>query len=308
MPDQPQKLFFKHILRKVFLEDWPLKLLALVITLALWFAVTGLSTPTTKRLTIPLDLNISSNAQITNAPLQEVDIEISGDKRKVEQINRAELVASIDLTDVQPGDRVIPLTPETVYVALPQGVKLVAVAPSRIAVKLEAVEEKDVEVRADTSGTPAAGFEVYTTTMMPQKVRVRGPASIVSILTYVQTERIDLTGRRDDLIAKQVAVTSPDPKAAVLNTFVDVTFKIGEKRVERLFSIPVAGAPEVIATFTLYGPRSVIAGAKKDTFYVELVKTDTGVDMPRVVLPTEWLETVEVRDLTVKSAGQTREN
>jgi len=300
MPDKPQKLFFKHILRKAFLEDWPLKLLALVITLTLWFGVTGLSTPTTKRLTIPLNLNISSNAQVTNAPQQEVDIEISGDKRKVEQINRADLLASIDLTEVQPGDRIIPLTPETVYVALPQGVKLVEVQPSRIAVKLEAVEEKDVEVRADTFGAPAAGFEVYTTSVLPQKIRVRGPASIVSILTYVQTERIDLTGRNNDLFAKQVAVTSPDAKAAVLNTFVDVTFKIGEKRVERLFSIPVAGTPEVIATFTLYGPRSVISGAKKDSFYVEIVKSDTGVDMPRVVLPTEWSETVEVRDLTIK--------
>ncbi len=307
MPDKPKKLFFKHILLKAFLEDWPLKLLALVITLTLWFAVTGLSTPTTKRLTIPLNLNISSNAQITNEPQQEVDIEISGDKRKVEQINRADLIASLDLTEVQPGDRVIPLTPDTVYVALPQGIKLIEVQPSRIAVKLEAVEEKDVEVRADTFGTPAAGFEVYTISLLPQKIRVRGPASVVSILTYVQTERIDLTGRTGDLFAKQVAVTSPDAKAAVLNTFVDVTFRIGEKRVERLFSIPVAGAPEVIATFTLYGPRSVISGAKKDAFYVELVKTDAGVDLPRVVLPTEWLENVEVRDLTVKTAGQDRE-
>jgi hypothetical protein len=300
MSAKPQKLFFKHILRKIFLEDWALKLIAAVITLGLWFGVTGLSTPTTKRLTIPLNLNIASTAQVTNAPLQEVDIEISGDKRKVEQVNKAELSASIDLTDIAPGDRIIPLTPDTVYVPLPQGIKLTEVQPSRIAVKLEAVEEKDVEVRADTFGTPATGFEVYSTTVLPLKIRVRGPASIVSTLTYVQTERIDLTGRREDLIAKQVAVTSPNAQAAVLNTFVDVTFRIGEKRMSRTFSIPVAGMPETIATFTLYGPKSVITAAKKDAFYVEM-----NGDMPHVVLPTEWLDTVEVRDLTVKTTSST---
>lgn len=300
MPDQPQKLFFKHLLRKAFLEDWPLKLLALVITLTLWFAVTGLSTPTTKRLTIPLDLNISSNAQITSAPLQELDIEISGDKRKVEQINRAELVASIDLTEVQPGDRVIPLTPETVYVALPQGVKLLAVAPSRIAVKLEAVEEKDVEVRADTYGTPAAGFEVYSTTMMPQKIRVRGPASVVSILNYVQTERIDLTGRDNDLIAKQVAVTSPDPKAAVLNTFVDVVFRIGEKRIERTFIIPVSGETGKSATFTLFAPKTLLQKLQNADIKVEMTLNDRGELAPQVTLPPDLHDIAEIRKLLVK--------
>src|SRR3982751_1063972 len=95
-------LWTKHLVRKVFLEDWALKVIALVITLGLWFGVTGLSTPTTKRLTIPLSLNVSSNAMITNTPQDEVDIEISGDKRKVEQLNRTELTAYIDLTDFQP--------------------------------------------------------------------------------------------------------------------------------------------------------------------------------------------------------------
>jgi hypothetical protein len=200
---------------------------------------------------------------------------------------------------VQPGDRVIPLTPDTVYVPLPQGIKLTEVQPSRIAVKLELVQEKDVEVRADVIGTPAPGFEVYQTIVMPQKIRVRGPASIVSTLSYVQTERIDITGRREDLSAKQVAVTSPDPKAAVLNTFVDVTFHIGEKRAERIFSLPILGTDNT-ATFTLFGPKSILSAAKKDSMYVEM-----NGDTPHVALPTEWLDTVEVRDLTIKGSKAT---
>lgn len=295
-----RRLFLKHLLKKIFLEDWGLKLIALVITIAIWLGVTGLATPTTKRLTVPLNINIASSAQLISSSVEEVEVEISGDKRKIEQINRADLLASIDLTEVAPGDRVVPLTPDTVFVPLPQGVKLVEVQPSRIAVNLEAVDEKEVEVRAQTVGTLPAGLEIYSTTVAPTKIRVRGPASIVKILEYVQTERIDLANKREDFTAKQVAVTSPDPKAAVLNTFVDVTFHIGEKRIERAVTLPIAGTGE-IATFTLYGPRSVLANILKDSIYVE-----TTGDTPRVVLPTEWQD-VEVRDLRIKSIGQNRE-
>ncbi|HEX3102437.1 MAG TPA: hypothetical protein VHQ01_11620, partial [Pyrinomonadaceae bacterium] len=63
---EPRKLFFKHIARKIFLEDWALKLTALAITLALWFGVTGLSTPQDRNFTIPLNLTIANNAEITN--------------------------------------------------------------------------------------------------------------------------------------------------------------------------------------------------------------------------------------------------
>ncbi|MBK8465687.1 MAG: YbbR-like domain-containing protein [Chloracidobacterium sp.] len=291
-------VFAKQIIRKVFLEDWGLKLIALVITLALWFGVTGLSTPTTKRFTIPLNLNISSSAQIVNAPLQEVEIEVNGDKRKVEQINRTELAASLDLTDVEPGDRVILLSPESVFVPLPQGVKLVEVAPSRIAVNLEAVEEKDLEVKTITTGEPAPGYEVYSTTVLPPNVKVRGPASIVRILEYVQTDKINLTGKKDEFTAKQVPVVAPNPKAAVLNTFVDVIFKIGEKRIERSFSIPVADAPRKTVNFTIYGPRTSLSKVRVDDFKVEF-----DGETPRIIVPDELQNVVEVKNVKVRTGS-----
>ncbi len=294
------KLFAKHLVRKVFLEDWGLKLTALIITFALWFGVTGLSTPTTKRLTVPLNLNISSNAQVMNVPQQEVDIEISGDKRKIEQINRSELIASLDLTDLTPGERVVSLTPDNVYVALPQGIKLVEVAPSRIAVNLEAVEEKEIEVKTETTGQPVAGFEVYSRAVLPPKIRVRGPASIVRILEYVQTDKIDLTGKKDEFTAKQIPVAAPNPKAAVLNTFVDVIFRIGEKRIERTFTIPVAGEPGKTVTFTLFAPKTLLQKLQVSDVKAEMTLNDRGELEPQITLPAELQNIAEIRKLTVK--------
>src|SRR5256885_16956527 len=36
---KPRRLFFRHIVRKIFLEDWAMKLVALLITFGLWFGV-----------------------------------------------------------------------------------------------------------------------------------------------------------------------------------------------------------------------------------------------------------------------------
>lgn len=298
-PQPAKKLFFKHILKKIFLEDWALKLLALIITFALWLGVTGLSTPTTKRLTVPLNLNISSNAQVVNVPQQEVDIEISGDKTRIGQINRSELVAFVDLTDTPPGDRVVSLSPENVFVALPQGIKLVDVAPSRIAVNLEAVEEKEIEVRPETAGTVAAGYEIYSTTVLPPNIRVRGPASVMRLLEYVQTDAVDIQAKTGEFTARQVAVNSPDPKAVVLNTVVDVFFKIGEKRVERRFSIPIDGELNKTARFTLFGPKMLITKLRTDEIKVEMYLDGSGEILPRVVIPADVKELVEIRNLSV---------
>jgi len=300
MADKPKKLFAKHIVRKIFLEDWAMKLTALVITFGLWFGVTGLSTPTTKRFTVPLIPSTSNNAGITNTLIQDVDIVISGDKRKIDQINRNELTAMLDLTDVPPGDRVVSLTPDNVFVPLPQGIKLVEIAPTRIAVNLEAFEEKEIEVKTVTTGVPAAGFEIYSTSAMPAKIKVRGPASIVKILDYVQTDAIDITGRKAAFTANQIAVTSPNPKAAVLNTVVDIAFSIGEKRIERAFTMPVSGLPGKAASFTVYGPKTLLQKVKPEDLKVEMILNIDGEEAPRVTLPPALQDLAEVKNLKLK--------
>lgn len=272
-------LFVKHIVRKIFLEDWGVKLAALGITLALWLGVTGLSKPTTQRMSgIPLSLRYSTTTEVTNTPLTEVDIVISGDKRRIDQINKNDLIVSVDISDVLPGDRVIALTPQNVGVGLPSGVKLDEVLPGRIAVRLEAVEEKEVTVVPQIVGEVPEGFEVYSQTVTPAKVRVRGPAGAMKALSEVSTDKIDLTGHQIDFTARQVPINVA--KVTLLDTIVDVSFRIGEKRIERTFNVPVEDSKRR-ANVVLTGGRSLIADLKASDLHVEL----GGDDSPRVVLP-----------------------
>jgi len=289
-------LFFSHILHKIFLEDWALKLIALVITIALWLGVTGLSTPTAKGFTVPLNFGISNNSEITFSSAQEVDVVVSGDKRKIEQINRTDLTASIDLTDVAPGNRVISLTTENVSVVLPVGIKLDEIRTERVAVRIESVEEKDVAVRADILGKPAEGFEVYGETITPGRIRVRGPASSIKTLDSIATDSIDITGAQNDIVARQVRVS--DPTVAVLNTVVDVSVRIGERRVERRFSIASASGKRV--SVVLFGPESILNNIEAKDLRVEIVKNENDDDSARLALPETLQSTVEVRTIRIQ--------
>lgn len=300
--DRPSRLFFKHVLRKVFLEDWGLKLMALVITLALWLGVTGLSTPVTKRFTVPLVIGISNNAEITNAPEKEIDIILSGDKRKIDQINRSELTAMIDVSDLAAGDRLLQLTPETVAVPqLPPGVKLEGVQPGGIAVRLENVEERDIEVRPQLSGRPAEGFEVYETRVTPTKVRVRGPESYVRTIDFVPTGPIEIDGAREAQTARQVPVSVSSPKTSVVSsTVVDVQIDIGERRIERTFVVPARDNPATRARVVLFGPKSLLDEIAPDDLRVDISHLPDGTETPRLTLPPNLRDKVVERSVRLR--------
>lgn len=290
------KLLFKNILRKVFLEDWLMKLVALVITFALWVGVTGLSQPAVQRMNgIPLDPRYSENVDVTTT-VDEVNIVISGDRRKIDQIERSGLVASLDLTNVPPGDRVVHLTPDTILLPLPNGIKIDEITPRQITVKIEPLEVREVPVSPVTSGQVAEGFEVYEQTVNPPRMQVRGPANLVRPLAMVTTEKIDLAGRNADFTARQVPVNlSNAAKITPLEPLVDVSFRIGEKRVERSFSVPVKDDPKRKVSVVLYGGRSLFEGVKPEDISVEIVKNADGTERPLVTLPSRLADQVEIR-------------
>ena len=179
----------------------------------------------------------------------------------------------------------------------PLGIKLDEIQPGRIAVRIESVEEKDVEVKAATTGEPASGYEVYAETINPPKVRVRGPASSVRTLDHVLTEVIDLAGAQQDIVKRQVPVgVSNAKKTAVLNTVVDVSIRIGEKRVERRFALTVSGKR---VGFVLFGPRSIVEHIRSEELKADIYKAESGEESARIILPESLQDRVEIRNVRV---------
>lgn len=293
---EQRHMLVRRIFWRVFLEDWGTKLIALGISFALWLGVTGLRTPTSQRLkNVTLVTRISNDMEITNTPTEDVDIVVSGDKRQVELLNDRSLVVSVDLTDVKSGDRIIQLSPETVNLDLPSGIKLDEIQPNKIAVKLEKVEEKNVEIKVETEGNLAEGFEIYSTNVVPANVRARGAESFVKSLASISTEKINVEGLKDNYFARQIGLNVVNPKLTLLDTIVDVNFTIGEKRMERTFVIPVKTETKTVnVTIVLFGGRSIMDKLRNEDLKVEIIKNENSEETPKITLPPDFQEKIEI--------------
>ena len=72
-PNEQGEFSFRRLFKRIFLDDWLMKLIALVITLALWFGVTGLRTPIERRLeNVTLKIYVSNDMEITNTPVEKL--------------------------------------------------------------------------------------------------------------------------------------------------------------------------------------------------------------------------------------------
>ncbi len=297
---EQRKIFVSYWLRRIFLDDWVMKLVAVIITVALWLGVTGLQAPTTTRLrNVTLNPLIANDLEITNSPVQELDLVVTGDKRKVDQLNPRDLVVSLDLTDIQAGDRTIQITPQNITVELPSGVKIDDIQPDKIAIKLENVIQRRVPVSPETEGSVANGYEIYNSTVTPAEIIVRGPKSSVEALNFVSTEKIPLKDRKDSFTDQQIPINITNPKITVVNTAaVSVNFKIGERRIERLFVVPYeTKSRRGNASVLLFGPRSVLENLVADDLHIVEEDSQNVAGKLRVILPNDVLVTTEIKGL-----------
>lgn len=298
---EQRRKFLLRLFRRVFLEDWGTKLIALGIAFALWLGISGLRTNVSYTLKpVPLIIQLPNDMEITsNNPTQEISIFVTGDRKQIDpliaQVNARELVASIDLTDIKSGDNILQLSPETVSVVLPNGVKFVKVEPSKVALKVEKVVEKEVPVKVETEGNLAEGFELFGTNVFPPKVRVRGAESFVKSFDSASTEKINIEGLKDNYFARQIGLNVVNPRITLIDTLVDVQFKIGEKRIEKpfLISVKTENTTKKVA-FSLLGGRSIIEKLRPEELKVEIIKGDNGEEVPNITLPDDLVNTVEI--------------
>jgi len=290
----------RHVIKRVFVDDWLIKLVALFISVALWLGVSGFRDLTTTRLrNVTLNPLVSNDLEITNSPVEEVDLVITGDKRKVDQLNPRDLVVSLDLTSIQEGERTLQITSQNVTVDLPSGVKIIEIQPDKIALNLEKLAENTVPVRAETEGKVAPGYEVYSAEASPPRVRVRGPKSMVDGLSFVATEKIKLEGQKTDFIAAQVPLNLVNPKVSLVDIVTaNVSLRIGKRRIERLFVVPYETETRVgRASVLLYGPNSIVENLNVDDMRVVEEQTETGTVKLRLILPNEIESDVEVKSV-----------
>jgi len=265
----------EKLLRRIFLEDWSLKLLSLAIAIVLWMLVTGQNQPVTAHLNVQLNFIRPQSLEISNDPPRTVDVMLTGSRNKLDDLTSLDLVATVDISDQRAGERVLRLA-DRAQISLPQGIKVDGYQPSAIPIRLEEIVERQVTITPKLEGQPADGFEVYGVYPNKGSVTVRGPASRVNTLQKVLTESIWLAGHKESFTASNVAIDVPDPKVDLREPVVNVNIEIGERRVEKTFagvSVSTADGGKVqpaMTTVTVLGVASLVNSLKPEEVKIVL--------------------------------------
>ena len=275
------------LVRRIFLEDWSLKLLSLAIAVVLWLLVTGQNEPVTAHVNVQLNFIRPQSLEISNDPPRTVDVMLTGSRSKLDDLTALDLVATVDISDQRAGERVLRLA-DKALISLPQGIKVDGYQPSAIPVHLEPIVERQVSVVPKLEGKPADGFEVYAVHPSKGSVTVRGPASRVNALQRVMTETIWLAGHKENYTAPNLAIDVPDPKVDLIEPIVSVDIEIGEVRKEKNFSgVSVStsqggNVQPATTSVTVLGATSLIDALKPEDLKIVL---DSPSLEPRLQLP-----------------------
>jgi YbbR domain-containing protein len=291
-------------LRKAFLEDWSTKLIALAVTLALWFGISGQQTPGSRPLSeLPLKIRLSNEMEIINEPPRLVEVTLTGDKGKLDRLDKNYLTVSIDLSDRPPGEWKVDLKPADVTIEeLPAGIKIDKIEPRSFLVKLEKRAEGEVEVKPEFEGHLPDGLEVYEeqTVVTPAEVRVSGPSSFVNSMDSIATDKISLEDRKADFSLKQVAVNLMNTKITVLDTVVDVFVKIGPKRSVRNIAVraQTPWGTEQTLTVTLTGAQQDLEKVDSKAVRIEWEKLSDQTAKPSASLSAGSIAGITVKSIT----------
>lgn len=232
--------------RKVLVEDWTLKLIAIAVTVVLWLAVTGQNKPVMQRTMVQLTFQHPDGMEISNEPPANVEVLLKGSATKLDQVG-SRLMAIVDVSDQKAGERVIRLSQDRVQMSVPAGVSIESFRPATVTIRLDPVVESAASVDVKFEGKVPEGYEVSGVTAMPDTVKLRGPAEHVRNFQKVTTETVSLDGHRESFTLSNVAIGMPDPKIEVVDGSIQVRIDVVEKKRTDLHWRPPTDATPFVA-------------------------------------------------------------
>ncbi len=151
-----------------------------------------LDTLDTKLVPVVVDRgSVPDGLEIGTPQASPTEVQVKGASSRLSQVVRAVVHVSIDASGISV-DREFDLVAVDVD---GQRVESVELAPNsvRVAIKVTAVQtNKTVPIRPRLNGTPAAGIQIDAVTVEPSTVTLQGAPDVLSSLTEVATEAINL--------------------------------------------------------------------------------------------------------------------
>lgn len=191
-------------------------------------------------IVIPLDFGkTAAGLTIAEANPKSIEVRVEGPEQVLKTLARHKLSYKLDLSRAGKGLISIPI--KAGLIDLPRRVKIISVGHKSVLVKIEMEITRQVPVKVILTGKPGAGFTVADAVSRPADVFLRGPASVLSAFSQVDSKPVDVNGLTES-VKSEIALNLP--------AGVDVIFPSGIMRADvfvepRTITKKFAGLPVV---------------------------------------------------------------
>lgn len=200
-------------MRRIIRKNLGLKLLALLLSILLWWFVGGES-DVQVGFAVPLEIrNIPSGMELTNKVDRQVDVRLSGPSTLINALDQKEIAAVLDLSDAKTGKEIIPLTERSVKV--PAGFRLERIYPPSVEVILENLERKTLPVVPRIGGSSDIQSRIEKTEVSPPSLEVEALPDEFTRLKSLTTEEI-VPETAEGVFTAKVRVDSPEGHAKIV--------------------------------------------------------------------------------------------
>ncbi|MEX2355928.1 MAG: CdaR family protein [Thermaerobacterales bacterium] len=184
-------------------RDNNVKILSLILALSLWLYVFLDQTPDVSRTIRELEIlleNIPEGLAVVNVDPVHVSVMVRGNARLVNDLEREDFEAMLDLADAQAGQFA-----RLVNLSVPDGVQQYEMMPPQVIVFLEAIRERYMPVELSVGGSPAENHLLGLPYRSPGEVRIRGADSLVDQVARVVTG-VEINGATESVVFEDVRV------------------------------------------------------------------------------------------------------
>jgi YbbR domain-containing protein len=307
-------------IKKALTANLGAKIVALLFSLFLWLHVTAQQLEN-QTFRVPLTIaGIPDTLTIIHELPDHVVVSVRGSRSNLLKLRLfGRLKATVDVSDAKPGRVNIPLSAAILNISEEFDPREVDIdEPKSLTLNFERIASRLVPVKVAYKGEIPQDIIIRgTPAIIPDRVRVSGASTVVNSITLLNTEEIDIKGKRGKL-SQEVGINMSGYSAAVTPSRVLVEIELSKRGVRTLANLPptilqdtenlqVRYSPKTVS-LTIEGPEELVKGITADQVSVLLNITTRAPGsykiQPEVKLPqgieTYWLD-IEYFDITILS-------
>jgi YbbR domain-containing protein len=178
------------LLQRWVLHNFWLKALSLLLATGLWLAISPDQEPAEVALRVPIEFqHMPAGLEISSATIPDALIRVRGPERLIRELRSTDIHAELELADTKPGERTFDLTAQ--QIRHQRDLTVVQVVPSQVHLSFDSRLTREVEIHARVTGDFAAGEQIASVQVDPERITITGPRRHVELVDAATTDPID---------------------------------------------------------------------------------------------------------------------